>query len=407
MSRNMRWMLVIIALLVLMFIIFVPLAFMFGRNIGVDSVVPPTTEPTRAEVVVFPSETTMATDVVPVMTSTLLPSSTPLPSATPLPTLTPLPTQTPLPSSTPLPTNTPAPSLTPTPTTPCNWAQFVADLSAPDGTVLAPGQSFTKTWRLKNIGTCTWTTEYSLNFVSGTAMTTNQTVVYLKKLVKPGETVDVEVKMTAPTKPGEYQGNWLMKNPGGLIFGVGTKADTPVHVKVLVLNVSADAVYDFALHICDATWHNSTGDRLPCPTSPTGTRGFATVLGAPNLEERLENEPAIWVHPDHVADGRIRGKYPAYTVKNGDHFKAWIGCLKGMDGCSVRFELRYKEGDAPAVQLGSWTEKYDGSSQVIDIDLSSLADKSVTFILTVYIENTNYDKANAYWFVPRIVNQAP
>src|SRR5512143_3278895 len=40
----------------------------------------------------------------------------------------------------------------------CDWAQFVADVTVPDGTSYAPGTTFTKTWRLKNIGSCTWTT---------------------------------------------------------------------------------------------------------------------------------------------------------------------------------------------------------------------------------------------------------
>ena len=40
----------------------------------------------------------------------------------------------------------------------CDQAQFVSDLTVPDGSSFAPGATFTKTWRLKTIGTCTWTT---------------------------------------------------------------------------------------------------------------------------------------------------------------------------------------------------------------------------------------------------------
>src|ERR1700690_4030842 len=53
----------------------------------------------------------------------------------------------------------------------CNWAQFIADVTIPDGTSVTPGATFTKTWRLKNIGNCTWSTSYALVFSSGTAMT--------------------------------------------------------------------------------------------------------------------------------------------------------------------------------------------------------------------------------------------
>ena len=46
----------------------------------------------------------------------------------------------------------------------CDWAQFVADVTVPDGTSYAANTAFRKTWRLKNIGACTWTTSYALVF---------------------------------------------------------------------------------------------------------------------------------------------------------------------------------------------------------------------------------------------------
>ena len=53
----------------------------------------------------------------------------------------------------------------------CYWAQFIADVTVPDGTNFAPGTAFKKTWRLKNIGTCAWnSTDVSLIFDSGEKM---------------------------------------------------------------------------------------------------------------------------------------------------------------------------------------------------------------------------------------------
>ena len=72
------------------------------------------------------------------------------------------PTKTPIPpTATPVPpTNTPVP----TAITYCDWAAFITDVTVPDGTQFAPGEVFTKTWRLKNIGTCTWTPDYDIAF---------------------------------------------------------------------------------------------------------------------------------------------------------------------------------------------------------------------------------------------------
>jgi hypothetical protein len=102
------------------------------------------------------------------------------------------PTQTPA-APTPIPaTNTPLP--TAMAITYCDWVSFVKDVTIPDGTVFAPGEAFTKTWRLKNRGTCTWTPDYMLVFASGERLG-DTTVVRLPGYVSPGQTVDVSVTL--------------------------------------------------------------------------------------------------------------------------------------------------------------------------------------------------------------------
>ena len=68
------------------------------------------------------------------------------------------------------PTNTPGGVTVTVPPSACDKAQFISDVSIPDGTTLQPGATFTKTWRLKNVGTCAWTTSYQLVFFSGEQM---------------------------------------------------------------------------------------------------------------------------------------------------------------------------------------------------------------------------------------------
>jgi hypothetical protein len=106
-------------------------------------------------------------------------------------------------------------------------AQWVADVTVPDGENHAPNASFTKTWRLQNIGTSTWTTAYSLVFVSGAPMTTS-TKVPLPQDVAPGGTVDVSVNMVAPADPGNYKGFWQVANPQGTPFEVAFWVDINV-----------------------------------------------------------------------------------------------------------------------------------------------------------------------------------
>jgi len=147
------------------------------------------------------------------------------------PTQTPLP-PTAIPTSTPIPaTNTPLP--TTTAVTYCDWVSFVKDVTVPDGTAFEPGDIFTKTWRLKNRGTCTWTPDYMLVYTSGSQMG-GTTAVRLPGYVAPGQTVDVSVTLTAPNTAGKFVGYWMLRNPSGTLFGYGDKANQAFYVEIKV-----------------------------------------------------------------------------------------------------------------------------------------------------------------------------
>jgi hypothetical protein len=104
-----------------------------------------------------------------------------------------------------------------TATSNCDNADFVTDVTIPDGTVLDPGESFTKTWRLKNAGTCSWTTSYSIVFSNGDSMS-GPTTQALTATINPGQTVDVSVNLKAPSAPGNYTGYWKFRNAAGVTF---------------------------------------------------------------------------------------------------------------------------------------------------------------------------------------------
>ncbi len=158
------------------------------------------------------------------------------------PTFTPTITPTPTPTATPLPPTRTAtqiilPTATRVPPTPipCDWAAFVKDVTIKDGTQIEVGKSFTKTWRLKNKGTCTWNREYALVFVEGNRMNGPE-VQFLENQVKPGQTVDLSVKLKAPTTTGTHTGYWMLRDENGRLFGLGKKANDPFWVKIKAVN---------------------------------------------------------------------------------------------------------------------------------------------------------------------------
>ncbi len=128
------------------------------------------------------------------------------------------------PTNTPVPppaTNTPTPPPPPPPTaTPgCTDAsQYVSDVTIPDNTHMTPGQNFTKTWRLRNTGTCTWTTSYDAVFVDGNAMG-GAASVPMTASVPPNSTVDVSVSMSAPSTNGTFRATYRMRNAEDVLFG--------------------------------------------------------------------------------------------------------------------------------------------------------------------------------------------
>jgi Ig-like domain from next to BRCA1 gene len=356
----------------------------------------------------FPSSTASPTFTAPPPTATPVP-----PSATPLLPIYPTyiyPTYMPIPPI--YPTYVPIPPVYPTPfpippappLTLCDWSQYVKDVTIPDGTVLSPGEKFTKVWRLRNIGSCTWTSYYSLIFTSGSKMQ-GHGYVPLHNFVYPGQTVDIAVDLVAPLEPGHYRGYWMLSNSYGQAFGIGDRAQKAFWVDIQVeSNVRLE--YDFIDNVCDASWRNES-HHLPCPGNEFDPRGSIVLLDNPILETgEQENEAALWMRPQATHDGTITGLFTEYKVHPGDRFMADIGCLVNNPGCDVIFRLDYQIDGQAMKHLGSWREVYDGEINRLVVDLSSLAGETVHFILQV--ENKgNPAMANAIWLAPSIQRSPP
>ncbi len=149
-----------------------------------------------------------------------------------LPTTPPPPTQE-LVTITPNFSPPPEPSATATPI-PCNRAEFVADVNFPDNAEVLPNTNFTKTWRLKNTGSCTWTSGYVLLFESGDAMGVTPTTQLTPGTVPPGATVDVSANFKAPAAPGTYRANFRLRSPENVVFGIGPTGMSQFWVQIKV-----------------------------------------------------------------------------------------------------------------------------------------------------------------------------
>jgi len=130
------------------------------------------------------------------------------------------------------PTNSPVPSLTPFKVVSIllqnedgcsNIAEFIKDVTIEDYSTLKPNQLFTKVWEVKNIGTCIWTSKYTLVFTFGDRMN-GLSPKYLNQTVNPGETINLSIDLNAPKPADIYQGNWMLQDEHGNQFGTGVAA---------------------------------------------------------------------------------------------------------------------------------------------------------------------------------------
>ena len=285
----------------------------------------------------------------------------------------------------------------------CDWAQFITDVTVPDGTKYEPGATFKKTWRLKNIGSCTWTESYSLVFDTGEQMDAPASIKFPSE-VKPGETIDINVDMTAPSKAGHYIGYWKFKNASGVLFGIGYNADRAWWVEINVTdNTTTDVVYDFTAKADEAIWHNGA-EKLKFPGTDKSEDGFGLIKDKPKFESGVEaSQPGLLMSPRNVTNGIVQATYPVFTVEKGDRFQTTVGCESGATNCYVAYRLDY-EVDGVLKTFWTFRERYEGLTYTANIDLSPLAGKKVNFVLAISAYGSPAGD-RALWVNPVIVRK--
>ena len=303
-------------------------------------------------------------------------------------------------------TRTPLQSPTPTLNRGCDRIEFVRDLTIPDNSIFTPGSSFTKVWRLKNAGTCTWKTTYRVVLVSGDQLA-GQNLMPLPQEVAPGDSIDLLMNFKAPLIPGTYRGNWQIRNEKGEIFGTTLTANRPFWVAVRVQSPPlTGTAYDFVANACSAQWFSGAGN-LNCPGTNNDVKGFVLRQTTSKLEDGTSvNKPSLLTAPDAAFNSYIRGLYPSIKVQQGDHLQAVVNCEGGATSCGVLYRVDYQLSDGIVRDFWAFGEQYDGQYFNVDLDLSPLAGQDVRFVFTVLsLGQSTGDRA--LWVEPRIVHTTP
>lgn len=335
-------------------------------------------------------------------------SPTEYPTASPTADLVSVPSATPVPAELPTATAVLLPTAgapTPLPAD-CNRMEWLGDVTIPPDTIFFPGSTFTKIWRVRNTGSCIWDSGYSLTFTGGNLLSPAG-FFFMPYAVNPGQTVDLSATLVAPAAINVYQSTWMLRSSQGEVFGYGALKNQPLLVSIRTYRpaVVQDYTYDLTTYACAGTWRSSRGP-LACPGVQDDRNGFVIPIDNPELESLALSGYGLWMHPSRDQNGWVSGELPPYTVQAGDHFIANLGCLADRAGCDVTFQLDYRLPDGSRGMLGRWREIYDGVLTPVDIDLSLLGGRVVTFILTAN-DNGAPRQADAVWLLPHIQRGQP
>jgi hypothetical protein len=194
----------------------------------------------------------------------------------------------------------------------CDLAQFIKDVSIPDGTEFEPNATFTKTWQLKNIGACTWS-GYSLVFDAGDAMGGPASTPIGS--VAPNQEVNLSVNLKAPSSDGSYRGYWRIKNSAGVLipvsngyqntsFFVDIKVKSPIPTATNTVAPKADLIINLLeLTPSTPTQGNSVTVKVQVYNQGNAAAGAFQVAWWPG--ENYPTPECTWSLPSLVAMGGL------------------------------------------------------------------------------------------------------
>jgi hypothetical protein len=313
-------------------LIFVLSLLLAGCNLASQADVSPTLDSTQAYETVQ-ARLTQAVALTPTVTYTPEPSPTSIPTATS--------THTPAtPSPTPGTASTPTTSVS---QTTCDQASpgSPIDVTIPDDTVMTPGQAFTKTWRLRNAGTCTWSSSYSIVYFSGERMSAPENVP-LAGNVAPGESVDVSVDMVAPTQPGTYQSNWKLRNASGRLFGIGVGEGLPFYVRIQVASDAPTLTPTAGASPTPQNVISGSAILFPADSIDLDTASI-NAAGADLLYVRDENDGELYLRPQ---ENTLVAVYGGFQPQQADCRASNLGAGQlSISSLSAGVYLCYRSGN--------------------------------------------------------------
>ncbi len=316
------------------------------------------------------------------------------------------------PVATPTPTPTPLPLPTIVLPAGCeNRGRFDRDVTIPDGTQLAAGEKFEKTWQVQNAGDCPWGPGFTVQHLTGDPMGAAN-ILPLRQPGAPGEAYQITLPLIAPAKPGTYRAAWQLHDLNGQPFGPEMYLEIEVTAAKVTSGNSGqlNVLYDFVANAANGDW--SAGDisyavqQTDISETLELTPAGLVAVGPAQLRGNKTSPGSTLLTYPNQETGTIEGKFRVDTpLQPTDTFAAELGFTKlsilSDDG--VTFEVTFTPDGGPEQTIFSAPVQYRDSPVLQNQPLSDITPGATgTFTLRV-LGGNSVSQDWALWINARLV----
>ena len=262
--------------------------------------------------------------------------------------------------------------------------EFIGDVNIPDGMVITPYTTFTKTWLVKNAGDCTWNSNYKVVYQSGADLGTAKSFTFLKPgyFVKPGENVTISAELLSPNNLHEtFITYWAMQSDRGEIFGAGDAKNVYFSSNFRVEN-NFDVIQNFASITCA----DSYGPLVCGSTNLSSGRGVVYYDPSPTFESgRNQGKAAIVVGPPEGENTKVRFEFGPIRLPRRSWFYTNFSCRPSTPHCDVQVRLYVREPgyeEKLVEEIREWNDGYMGEWK-FQLDDKYIFDQEFFYILEV------------------------
>lgn len=237
-----------------------------------------------------------------------------------------------------------------------NSASFVSDVTVPDNSEVVGGARFTKTWRVMNTGTCIWGPDYTLSHYSNERM--DAPVAVPLEITYQGQTLDISVELTAPASTGSHRGDFVLKNPEGLIMKINEDSRLWLIISVRNIATATTAASSGATAVPATSDSSSSSSPAACAFTTDSAR-LTDVLNAVNAYRSRSGKPAYTLnsqlaqaaqaHANDIACNKLFG----HTGSDG----STVGSRVAATGYSAQYVTENVYGSFPpltAQEVVNW-----------------------------------------------------